>query len=290
MIAHASISTDNGNELGITYFAPSNAIEPKGQVVVCAATGVLQGFYKDFALFLASRGLGVYTFDYRGIGASRKGSLKGFKANLSDWANDIATVAAHAKKRNAELPLFAVTHSVGGQLLCLTESAKNWDGVLTVASQTGYWPYFNGRYKMRMWLFWYVMLPMFSRITGYFPAKKMGLFEDLPKGVATQWSAWGKHPDYMRSEFPKAHFDDLQCAVRGYSILDDEEFAPKAAVDWLHQQFINAEVERIHLVPKEFNLNSIGHFNFFRKSMQTLFWEDAFSFFEKESNKRLIKL
>lgn len=282
------IKAKDGYELGGLSFAPKKETPLLGQIVICSATGVLQGFYTDVASFLAERGFQVYTFDYRGIGTSRKGSLKGFEASLGDWAEDIAAIANYAKEQAHHVPLFALAHSIGGQLLGLSSVSNHWDGLVTVASQSGYWKCFKGQYRRRMWMFWYLMLPL-AQWVGYFPAKRLGLFEDLPKAVSKQWCVWGKHPDYLKHEFPNA-FSQISCPVQIYGIEDDYEFAPKNAVDWFAQQFVNADVKRIHIVPKDFGLEQLGHFNFFRKSMRSIFWNDLALFFEKESNKRLIKL
>ena len=282
-----NIKAKDGYPIGAVHFMPPQGTQPLGQIVICSATGVLQGFYADVASFLAERGFDVYTFDYRGIGASREGSLKGFSASLNDWAEDIIAVATYAKAQK-ELPLFALAHSIGGQLLTLSSESSLWDGITTVASQSGYWKKFAGKYQFKMWLFWHILLPM-AKWVGYFPAKRLGLFEDLPQAVSKQWCVWGKHPDYLKHEFPNA-FNDITCPVRVYGIEDDYEFAPKKAVDWFAQQFVNAAVTRIHIVPENFGLEKLEHFNFFRKSMRSIFWNDLALFFEKESNKRLIKL
>lgn len=284
-----SINTKTGKELTANVHA-AVGIVPKGVLVVCPAMGVKQSFYKDFALFMATQGIVTYTFDYNGMGASIRGSIKNCSADLMDWAVDIQTVATTAKQAHKGLPLFAVTHSVGGQLLALTAAASDWTAIVTVASQSGYWKHWSGKHLFRMWFFWYTLLPGLARLVGYFPAKRLGLFENLPKGVALQWSYWGRHPLYLKREFPTAYFKEIICPIRAYSFSDDEEFAPKPAVDWLHDQFECAKVERLHITPKMINLKKIGHFSFFRAKMKPIFWENVYSFFEKESNKRLIKL
>ena len=273
---------------GICYEALGS--KTKGIVIVCPAMGVKQSFYKDFAHFMATQGFVTYTFDYRGMGASAKASLKNFSADLMDWAIDIQAAFNYAKAKDEQLPIFAVTHSVGGQLLALTETAKEWAGIVTVASQSGYWKHWSGKNKARMWFFWHLLLPGLTKSIGYFPAKRMGLFENLPKGVALQWASWGRHPLYLKREFPTAYFEDLTCAVRAYSFSDDEEFAPKPSVDWLHDQYKNARIERLHIESKSLETKKVGHFGFFRSTMQPIFWEMIVSFFENESNKRLIKL
>ena len=74
----------DGYRLGGTLYRPSGPC--RGAVAIHAATGVPQGYYGAFAAFLASRGLLVLTFDYRGIGRSHPERLRGFPATMRDWA------------------------------------------------------------------------------------------------------------------------------------------------------------------------------------------------------------
>lgn len=289
MASIVNIKTEDEHCLNVSYYNVTNRA-PKGIVILCPAMGVKQSFYKEFASFMASQGLITYTFDYRDMGASLTTKIKDSSADLKDWAVDIATVLNYAQTKNKQLPVFAVTHSVGGQLLALTETAKKWSGIVTVASQSGYWKYWNGKYQLRMWFFWHLLLPSFAQIFGYFPAKKLGLFENLPKRVALQWARWGRHPMYLKREFPTAYFKEMKCIIQAYSFSDDEEFAPKESVDWLHEQFENAEVERLHVDTKTLDIKKVGHFGFFKPVMQPIFWETIVSFFLNESNKRLIKV
>ena len=61
--------------------------------------GVRQDYYADFAAWLARQGYVALTLDYRGMGASRphdkRRSLRGFDADLFDWADDIDAAIEH---------------------------------------------------------------------------------------------------------------------------------------------------------------------------------------------------
>ncbi len=54
-------------------------------VIINAATSVRCRHYARFADYLFANGLDVITYRYRGIGESRSGSLRGFKASWSGW-------------------------------------------------------------------------------------------------------------------------------------------------------------------------------------------------------------
>ena len=60
------------------------------------AMGVSQEYYAGFANWLALHGYAAITFDYRGMGHSRHGSLRGFEADIFDWAKLDCAAAADA--------------------------------------------------------------------------------------------------------------------------------------------------------------------------------------------------
>jgi predicted alpha/beta hydrolase len=77
------ISAADGFPISVTCFKPKRF---NGRVVLInSATGVKKDYYAVFATWLSELGFSVYTYDYRGIGESMQGSLKGFKATMEDW-------------------------------------------------------------------------------------------------------------------------------------------------------------------------------------------------------------
>ena len=82
-------------------------------------------FYHRFARYLAARGAAVLSFDYRGIGASREGSLRNLKAGMDDWAvQDLGAALAEARTTYPRLPLSAVAHSIGTLYVGATPDAS----------------------------------------------------------------------------------------------------------------------------------------------------------------------
>ena len=55
-------------------------------MLIVPAMGCGQDYYRPFASWLATQGFTVATFDYRGTGLSRPQALRGFKADIFDWA------------------------------------------------------------------------------------------------------------------------------------------------------------------------------------------------------------
>ena len=267
-----NISLTNGKTIAVSKFFSTTP--SKNTVVISSATGVLQKYYSRFASYYASKGVIVYTFDYSGIGKSISSinELKKHTGNLKDWGQlDQASVVALAKKENPDSILTLITHSIGGQILGFNTNHHLLDKVILVASQSGYWKDFKGQHRIKMWAFWNILIPFFTPIFGYLPTKKLGLFENLPKNVVYEWASWGKKKDYlMHFRDEHFHFHNIKTPILSWSFPKDS-FAPKKTVDWLAEQFKNAQVTRIHF-PKE-EPKQPGHFGFFKPAFRELLWE-----------------
>ncbi len=67
--------------------------------VVAPGAAILRRFYGRFAAYLAEQGRPSLTFDYRDIGGSRSGSLKGSQVRMRDWCLlDVPGVLAWASR------------------------------------------------------------------------------------------------------------------------------------------------------------------------------------------------
>ena len=85
------------------YFEPSSKVVVA--VVIAPAMGVAQEYYEPLANWLSQKGFLVVTFDYRGTGRSLKGSLRGFEADLFDWAKDCSAVLKKLSMRAPNKPI-----------------------------------------------------------------------------------------------------------------------------------------------------------------------------------------
>lgn len=242
------ISTQDDYSLAVTSFSPQTT--PKAVILVNSAMGVVRQYYRKFSAYLASEGYQIYSYDYRGIGGSRPSSLRGFDATIQDWGiKDQEAMIQYVQVQHPEIPLFVIGHSVGGQILGLAPSCKRVQAALLVASQVGNWTYWDkGQAKLKF--FWKYLLPQLSGLMGYFPAKRLGLFEDLPKGVAQEWSKWGREVDYMFAydlAAPKQHAE-LKIPILAWSFTDDT-YAPIRAVKNLLGRYEQATVMHRHIAP-----------------------------------------
>jgi len=269
-----SIPARDGYVLGGKLFRPP---EPNGAaVIIQAASGVPQEYYGKFAAYLAERGFTVLTFDYRGIGQSRPPSLRGFEATMRDWAAlDTGGALDFLEREAPGARLLAVGHSFGGQCFGVVPGNERYAGALVVSSQSGYWRHWKGRGRAGMWLVTHVVLPALSGVLGYFPARRLGQGEDLPAGVATEWARWCRHPGYIVGALgAEAEYVRFRAPMRAVWIEDDG-YAPLAAVQALAGFFPSARVELHAVRPSEAGGGRIGHFGFFRERFRATLWKDA---------------
>jgi len=271
--------------LAATLYRPQAAA--LAVVVIACATGVRRSYYDNFARALADQGLAVLTFDYRGIGDSRPAKLAGFTARMQDWgALDLDAALIKASELFPAAPLQVVGHSAGGQLIGLCEHADRITAIVHIAAQSGWYGHWRGLGRARMLANWFVAVPVFTRVFGYLPGQ-LGTGQHLPAGVARQWAAWCRHPDYLMSEDREARaasFARITAPILAYSFSDDP-FAPRAAVDQLVGFYTAAAHERRHLGPADAG-RPIGHFGFFRKQLADALWPDVITWLKGQAASR----
>lgn len=243
-------------------------------LIIASATGVKQGFYKKFASFISSHGITVVTFDYSGIGLSKKQPLRRMKTNASDWGQmDLDAVIRFAKVKYPTSKITLLGHSIGGQLIGLAKSSLEVQKIVLVSAQSGYWKFWKGGDKLKMWFNWHVLFPILIQTFGYLPSKRMSGMEDLPQGVARQWSRWSRKPNYLFDDMlaDEVYFHQISVNLTAISIERDF-YAPKEAVDWLTGKYENAAVKKLHLMADKYGTSKIGHFGIFRDKFENSLW------------------
>lgn len=260
----------------------ASRFEPEGEgihrvVLLSPATGVRRGIYRHLAGFLAGRGAVALTWDWRGTGQSRNGSLRGFAGTMRDWAEqDLEGILRWVRGAHGEVPLHIVGHSFGGQALGLAPGAAEVRSAVTLAAQSGYLGHWPWRLRLPLAGLWYALMPGLSHLLGYFPARRLGLGEDLPRGVALEWSRWCRRPEYLGDWSGHRRFT---APVLGFSFADDP-IAPRRAVDALHAKF-GGPVERRHLAPSDLGVRRLGHFEFLRPGVAPAVWDGIAAWFEQ---------
>ena len=249
-------------------------------VIISSATAVPRRFYRHFATAVADGGYTVVTYDYRGIGDSRPESLRGFDARTSDWALlDMAGVVDWVREHIRPGKLYKIGHSVGGQVAGLLDNGADIDGMITLSAQSGYWRLQGAEQKLVVGLHVYLTLPVLSHLFGYMPWSKVSAAEDLPKAAALQWSRWCRDPDYLLGDqsLPLERYEAFTAPVLAYSIADDK-WGTSRSVDAMMSAYPN--LERRHIDPAHHDIESLGHFGYFRPHADHL-WGEALSWLDE---------
>jgi predicted alpha/beta hydrolase len=248
--------------------------------------GVEQHYYAAFAGWLAERGLAVVTFDYRGIGQSRSGSLRALRADVLTWAEqDAAAALAFLRERVEARPVLWVGHSLGGQILGLVPGHEHVRAMLTVAAGSGWWRDYAPGTRRVAPLLWYLIVPLALPLAGYFPGRLLRMIGDVPAGVMRQWRDWCLNPDYLFGVLPpdvRARYAALRLPILSLSFADDE-FMSRTNTESLHAFYASAAREMQRIAPDDVGATAIGHFGFFRRRFEPTLWPRAGDWLERQA-------
>ena len=228
-------------------------------------------FYRRFASFLAVRGMHVYTYANRGVGSSFDAETTAIPLRLQDWGErDLPAMIDHAGRLRPGDRLFVVGHSMGGQLVALTDSVHRLEGIVTVAATDawlGHWP-LPDRLAVAAW--YGVAVPVLGRVLDTFPAHWIRMGPPVRSCLVRDWARWGRHRDYLRGPFgmrPTA--GEYTGRLLVYSFADDR-LGVRAAVDAHHRHYNRAAITRRDVAD-----GSVGHFGFFRDPGADRFWPEV---------------
>ncbi|MFC0242656.1 alpha/beta hydrolase family protein [Rhodopseudomonas telluris] len=277
----------DGVVLGGHLFRAARA-EPIGTAIVNSATGVLARYYHRYANFLAAHGFDVLAYDYRGIGQSRPARLRGCGYRWRDWGErDFAAALRFAREQGRGERLVVVGHSIGGFLPGLADNAHGIDRMLTVGAQYAWWRDYVAHRRLGLFVKWHVAMPALTAAFGYFPGRRLGWLEDLPAGVAHEWSFRG--PRFERSH-PKGERQsvlDRMASVRAPILavaVSDDEFGTPPAIRRTLRYYVGAERTAVLLHPADYGRQSIGHFSLFHDSHAQGFWRDSLRWLRDGAN------
>jgi len=256
------------------YHAPQGPA--KAVVLIAGAMGVKQDYYTEFLQWLAGQEYAAMSFDYRSTGESLPAgrSLRGFRADLFDWARDIDAAIDALLARHPDAPLFVVGHSLGAQLPGLLRHRDRIGGLVSVAAGSGYWRDNAPQLKRIVLYFWHVLVPVAVAVAGYFPGKRIGKVGDLPRGVVMQWRRWCLHPRYhigAEGDAVRRQFAGARFPVVALSITDDELMTERGT-HVLIDCYENAPRQVQRIAPADVGAQRIGHFGFFRRQFEPTLW------------------
>lgn len=270
------VTTSDGIELNASYFV---AESPENKIVLLSpATGVKKHIYNKFVDYLNQQGFDVLTWDWRGIADNLSGNIKNDMSIMEDWGKkDLSAMINWALMKFPSYKIFAVGHSFGGQAFGMATNIESIQSIVTVATQSGYWGHWPAKQRYKFAALWYGVMPILSHTMGFFPAKKLGLGENLPKGVALQWASWGRNSDYM---VDYSGHEKMNQNILAFYFTDDL-FAPKAAVNAIHKHYSQTQVNYREISPVDLGIKSIGHMGFFTKVESKKLWLEVIHFFNK---------
>ncbi len=271
----------DGYELAAALYVPHTGQPLRRVALLHCGAGIPAARYRRFARFLAEAGMPVLTYDYRGIGRSRPGRLRGFRAGIEDWAEyDCAGAIAWLRERYPGAEMLGIAHSIGALIVGGAQNSAQQARLVLIGSHTGYCGDYLSRYRIPMTAVWHGLMPVLTAMLGYFPARRLGLGEDLPARVAMQWAGrrspelrpTGTEPGYERVQMLLDRCAALQLPALLVSISDDA-FATAAGTRRLLSYYPRLfPLEHLVFTPADAGIARVGHFGFFGRKAGTALW------------------
>src|ERR1044072_1541019 len=79
-------------------------------------------------------------------------------------------------------------HSIGALLFGGAPNAAEQSRLVIISGHTAYYGDYDARYRLPMAVLWHGVMPVTTALLGYFPARRLGLGEDIPANVALRWA------------------------------------------------------------------------------------------------------
>ncbi|GAB5389964.1 MAG: alpha/beta fold hydrolase [Alphaproteobacteria bacterium] len=236
-------------------------------LVIHAATGVPQGFYRAFAEWAAGQGIAVLTYDYRDFGASATGHARDSKASFADWMlKDQRAAEVRLAELVSEGPLWMLGHSLGGLGFPFRPLEDRMERIITFGSGFAYHWDHPWHYMPAVFSFWFWIIPVLTRFAGYMPGRKLLLGTDLPARVYWQWRHWCTSRDFYLGEvgvtLPQPDFSAQGRKIRILASPDDV-MVPPSAVGRYAGQFDEGAVKVGSLQAQKYGLRKLGHIDAF---------------------------
>jgi predicted alpha/beta hydrolase len=271
----------DGYELGGYFYDSAKVDAPARVAVLHCGAGIRALRYRRFAGFLAESGTPVLSYDYRGVGLSRPRALRGFRATIEDWAEyDCGGAIAWLRERYPRAEIVGIAHSIGALLVGGAHNSAQQARLVLIGGHTGYYGDYHSRYRLPMTAVWHWLMPAITLALGYFPARRLGLGEDLPARVALEWAGRrtpdlrpaGSGPGYARVQMLLDRCAALQRPALLVSISDDA-FATASGVKRLLSFYPRLfPLQYMQFNPADAGSRRIGHFGFFTRRAGAALW------------------
>jgi predicted alpha/beta hydrolase len=278
-----SLSAVDGYPLAARLWAHGDT-SATAVALINAGAGISMRYYEAFARFLAINDIPTLLYDYRGIGNSRPSNLRGFPASVEEWGSkDCAAVLQWLNERFPRGKRIVIGHSVGGFVTGFVTNGSLINQMLLIGAHTGYWRDYARRPRLGMYLLWHTFMPAVTRLTGYFPGRRLHLLDDLPLGVALEW-ANRRRPEFWWNRLTPEGVLDAEwrdkvigrfLAIRAATLAvrcADDAFATENATARILALYQNCPATHIVLGPGDVGGQKLGHFGFFRARFGDVLW------------------
>ncbi|WP_300528528.1 alpha/beta hydrolase [Maricaulis sp.] len=277
---HFKLPARDGFALAAQSIAPET---PKAAVLISSGTGFPKELYARLAAYGAERGYACLLYDYRGIAGSAPETMRGFKADLMDWARQDFPAALDAAAALAPgKPVLTLGHSVGGHLLGFADNALQADAHAFITVGTGYHGAHEPAWRPKARMFWWFYGPLMLALHNHIPAGGLWSGTALPRDVFLQWRQWSQRPGYFSEFFDQLgahHFDQIKAPIRSWSFTDDQLCSQRSADDLLHI-YSAAETEHFRLAPSDVGAKTVDHHGAFSRQASG-FWPLPFDWFDE---------
>jgi predicted alpha/beta hydrolase len=273
----ASVMATDGIALAAHIYEPRE--KPIFDMLILPGIGVPQRLFRHLGAWLAGEGVRVVTIDYRGIGESTVDRRAVATASLTNWARcDAVGALRFVEETGNGAPIVLLAHSFGGQAVGFSDEFRRVAAAILVGSQFGQARHWDGIGRVKIAAYWRFILPTAAAIWKVIPSWT-GLGEPLPRGVAREWSRWGRTPDWLLAHVDQAEarYAAFDRPIRAYAIEDDD-IAPPRAVSDLLRRFRQAPPQRIDIGPRDLDLPKIGHVGLFRPGPAELVWREFLAY------------
>ena len=266
------LNTSDHIPLSVKVFEPK--ISNGKLLLINSATGVKQQIYFSFAKYLAENGFTIFTYDYRGIGASKPKKMRGFDASMRIWGTvDFKTVTDFIEIEYPTYTKFCLGHSVGALILGMNNYSKNFKKFIFVGTQDAYIGNLTLPVAATAVLGFGIALPAMTHFFGYFPAHRFGLGESLPKGVAFDWQTLILNQKSTSKLYEKVGGNSSKDLNQEAFIIhaeDDTWVTQKGMSNLLKNVYPNLKTTYREIKISESEKGEIGHVNFFRSFNKNL--------------------
>jgi predicted alpha/beta hydrolase len=187
--------------------------------------------------------------------------------------------------------LLGIAHSIGALLVGGAVNAPEQAALVLIGAHTAYYGDYRGRYRVPMTLLWHGLMPLLARLMGYFPARWLGLGQDIPAQVALQW-AGRRSPDLAAA--PGAPGQERRqrlldrCAMLQLPALvvsiSDDAFATPAGTSRLLSYYPRlGPLQHAVFSPGDAGARRLGHFGFFRPQTGRALWPRLLALLEPQA-------